>query len=265
MQRVTLAKTDLAVSRFIFGTASLFNAGRTPARRRLLEAAVEAGFTHFDTAPYYGFGQAERDLAPVLRSNPDLTVTTKVGIWSPGGENQGEASIFLRKAAGRLIPALSRPTIDFAVARAGAALEGSLRRLGRERIDCYLLHEPEPHLIATDEWQGWLEACQASGKVGEFGLAATPDRIAGFLKAGVNLGRVIQLPDSLTEHEADLLGQFGWPLQITYGYLSAAARQGAFDVAEVLGEALRRNAAGAIIVSTRRPERCATFARIAAG
>ena len=264
MQRVTLANTDLAVSRFIFGTASLFNAGRAPARQRLLEAAVDAGFSHFDTAPYYGVGQAERDLAPVLRANPGLTVTTKVGIWSPGGENQGEASIFLRKAAGRLIPALSRPTIDFAVARAGQALDGSLRRLGRERIDCYLLHEPELHLVATDEWQRWLEDCQASGKVREFGLAATPDRIAGFLAAGVRLGRVIQLPDSLSEHEADVLGQFGWPLQITYGYLSAAARQGPFDVAEVLGAALRRNADGAIIVSTRRPERCATLARIAA-
>lgn len=265
MQQITLAGTDLTVSRFIFGTAALFNAGRASTRQRLLAAAIDAGFSHFDTAPYYGFGQAERDLAPVLRANPNLTVTTKVGIWSPGGESQSAASIFLRKAAGRLIPALSRPAIDFAVARARQALEGSLRRLGRDRIDCYLLHEPVIGLVATEEWRRWLEQCQTSGKVGEFGLAATPDRIIGFLQAGVRLGRVIQLPDSLTEREADLLGKFGWPLQITYGYLSAAARRGTVDVAAVLGEALRRNPAGAVIVSTRRPDRCATFARIAAG
>jgi len=80
MQKITLPGTGLALSKFIFGTASLFNAGGAARRRALLEAATEGGFSHFDTAPYYGFGMVERDLAPDLRAYPELTVTTKVGI-----------------------------------------------------------------------------------------------------------------------------------------------------------------------------------------
>lgn len=62
MRRIILPGTALSVSRFIFGTASLFRAGRRSERLRLLDAAYDHGLTHFDTAPYYGFGSAERDL-----------------------------------------------------------------------------------------------------------------------------------------------------------------------------------------------------------
>lgn len=98
MRQVILPGTDLSVSRFSFGTASLFNVGSSKMRANLLAAAFDNGFTHFDTAPYYGFGTAERDLKPLLKAHPDITVATKVGIYSPGGEAQSTASVFLRKA-----------------------------------------------------------------------------------------------------------------------------------------------------------------------
>lgn len=265
MRTLTIPGSELVVSRFIFGTGSLFNAGDAAARQRLLHSAAEAGFTHFDTAPYYGFGLAERDLAPVLRAHPHVTLTTKVGIYSPGGEEQGAARVFLRKALGRAIPAISRPTIDFAVARARGALEGSLRRTGRERMDLYTLHEPSLPLLVTDEWQRWLEDCVSAGKVREFGMALTRDQLQPFLAAGVRIGTVIQLADSLDAREADILAAHGLPMQITYSYIGHAAQAGnPLSPPEVAGAALRRNRHGAVIVSTRKPERCATFAAIAA-
>ena len=135
MKSIKLPNTDLYVPRFIFSTASLFNAGNARERLSLLETAVDNGFSHFDTAPYYGFGMAERDLAPLLRRHPNLGVTTKVGLYSPGGEDQQSLSVLLRKGAGKLLPTLSRPVIDFTISRAQTALEGSLRRLRRESIE----------------------------------------------------------------------------------------------------------------------------------
>lgn len=258
---VTLAGTDLSVSRFVFGTASLFNAGGAGDREALLRAAVDAGFTHFDTAPYYGFGAAERDLAPVLRDNPQVTVTTKVGIYSPGGERQPDWAIFARKAIGRFLKPVSRPAVDFALGRAQAALSASLERLGCERVAIYMLHEPRIDLVATDEWQRWLEDEQRRGRVGAFGLALEAHLLEPFLRHAPGLAGVVQVLDSLDRREADLLSRHGHPLQITYGYVSAArARGDERPVATILAEALARNPAGAIIVSTRRADRLGQYA-----
>ena len=131
MNRVLIPGTDISTSRFIFGTASLFNVGTSRDRQKLLHLAIDKGFSHFDTAPYYGFGMAERDLAPLLASHHEVTVTTKVGIYPPGGELQSGPTIFLRKASGKIVRALSRRIIDGSVSRAQKSLEGSLKRLGR--------------------------------------------------------------------------------------------------------------------------------------
>lgn len=265
MQRIRLSGSQLETSRFVFGTASLFNAGSRMQRVRLLEAAVESGFTHFDTAPSYGFGLAERDLAPVLTRHPHVTVTSKVGIYAPGGEEQRASSVFFRKALGRVLPALSRPVRDWSVGRARQALEGSLRRLGRERIDLYLLHEPARAALAEDQWLRWLEDEVARGRVGQFGIAADARCVAPFLAGGSPIPRFVQTVDSLENREADKVLERGLPLGITYGYVSAALRaKRDVDVPKVLSAALRRNPGGAVIVSTRRERRLAEFARIAA-
>jgi D-threo-aldose 1-dehydrogenase len=265
LQQVVLPGTDFVVSRFIFGTASLLNAGDARTRQRLLDAVVDTGFTHFDTAPYYGFGIAERDLAPILHKHRNTSVTTKVGLYSAGGEAQSEQMVFLRKAAGRVLHALSRPTVDFSVKRARAALEGSLRRMGREQVEVYMLHEPLLPLLDTDEWLRFLGDARAAGKVRHYGLALTADRLAPFLSTQSALADLVQVCDSLADKEADILPRSGRPLQITYGYVSAARAAGSqLGVEDVLRAALQRNRDGAIIVSSRRKERLAQYAQLAA-
>lgn len=263
MQTVSIPGTTLSCSKFIFGTASLFNVGTKKRRVRLLEAAIASGFTHFDTAPYYGFGMAERDLSHVLKSHPNVTITTKVGIYSPGGENQSFNSILFRKSVGRFVRSISRASISFELNRAKLALEGSLRRLGRDHIEIYMLHEPEIELLDTDEWQNWLNNAVKEGKIGTFGLATTSDRLEPFLRHTPNISRVVQVLDSLDRKEADILLRYDRPLQITYGYISAARSRGnTTSVLQILQDAAKRNQDGAIIVSTKRQERLAQYSKL---
>jgi len=266
MRQILLPGCGLRLSRFAFGCARLFNAGGARRRQNLLRAAADCGFSHFDVAPSYGFGMAERDLAPLLRARPDLTVASKVGLYAPGGGDGCGAAIFLRKAAGKLAPALSKTQAVFSLARAKLSLEGSLRRLGRERLDLFLLHAPRIDLLATDEWLRWIEVLAAQGRIGAFGLAATrAGDVLDFLDRAPGLAAVIQCPDSLDLRQADPLIARGCPPQLTYGYVAAARRAGApeSEIAIVLRGALRRNPAGAVVASTRRPERLRAFTQAA--
>jgi D-threo-aldose 1-dehydrogenase len=263
VQETILPGTDLTLSRFVFGTSSLFRVGPRKKRVRLLAAAKDHGFTHFDTAPYYGFGTTERDLQPLLAAHPDVTVTTKVGIYPPGGENQSGLAVLLRKAGGRIWPALSRPTIDWGISQARKSLEGSLRRLGRGNIDLYMLHEPELPLLHTDEWLRWLEQEVIAGRVRRFGLALNAMGLGPFLETQSPFARVIQTTDSLDDHEADVLLRNGRPFQITYGYVSTAKkRHSKVDVPTILARALKRNPEGAIIVSTGKIKRLGQYPKI---
>jgi len=266
MRQITLPGCSLRLSRFVFGCASLFNAGGARRRANLLREAADCGFSHFDTAPSYGFGLAERDLAPLLKARPDLTVTGKVGLYAPGGEDGAYPSILTRKILGKVWPALSKAQVDFSLARAKESFEGSLRRLGRERLDLLLLHAPRVDLVASDEWLFWLDSLRAQGRIGGFGLAATRvEDILGFLDRAPALAGVAQCRDSLDRREADPLIARGQAPQLTYGYLAALRRSGAkIAVADALAQAMRRNPEGALVVSTRRPARLRIFAQAAA-
>ena len=225
----------------------------------MLFAAADAGFTHFDTSPYYGFGVAERELGALLAARPELTVATKAGLYAPGGENASNAAIIMRKAAGKIFPALTRPIVDLSVARARASLDASLKRLRRERVDLFFLHEPEVALLQTDEWLRWLEA---EDRVRHFGIALASTRLKAFLETDHPLARVVQTQDSLEAREADVLAAHGRPMQLTYGYLSSRDAAGRADAASTLAAALARNAAGSIVVSTTKLPRLQQYLNV---
>lgn len=263
MRTLILPGAGVRVSRFIFGTGGLLNVGGAARRQRLLLAAADAGFTHFDTSPYYGFGVAERDLAAVLKARPDVTFTTKVGLYPPGGADQHVTTALLRKLLGHGWASLSRPLVDFSLASGRRSLEDSLRRTGRERIDVYLLHDPVVNMVATEEWRKWLESCVDAGKVRSFGMALTAEAARPFLDGKTAFGEVVQLRDSVAGREADVLEHYGRPKQITYGYVSAALRADPrCSVADVLRAALARNPHGAIIVTSGHPERLRQYGEL---
>jgi aryl-alcohol dehydrogenase-like predicted oxidoreductase len=264
MRRVTLQGTDINVSRLSFGTASLHHLPTSRRRQDLLAAAFDYGFTHFDTAPYYGFGIAEQELGRFLKGRRGgVTVTTKIGLYSPSGAHPNTVSVWIRKIAGKVLPAFSRPVVDWTNAAAAKSLDSSLRRLEIDQIDLLLMHDPVSTAIQSDVFLDWFKKKQEDGRIRAWGLAGDANTMDTWLSTNHPLGMVLQVRDSLTGREADLVKCHGREMQITFGYLSSTSSPpGIPNAAEILTKALRRNVTGSILLSTRQLARVGELAAI---
>lgn len=246
---------SLNLPRLAFGTASLHHLHDARTRAALLDLAVELGLTHFDTAPLYGFGFAERELAALWRRHPGrITVATKVGLYPPGGSDQSAWQMWARKLGGRIWPALSRFHADFELSRAEASLGDSLRRLGSERVDLLLLHEPTLAALDPEAWLRWLEREQARGRIAHYGMSGPAEAL---LPLAQRLpGAVLQVADRPGSPASATVAAAGRVPRILFGYLSAAARGGAaVDGVRILADALRRSPQATVLFSSRQPAR----------
>ncbi len=112
----------------------------------VVNAAIEAGVTFFDTADIYGseYGLSETRLGAALKGKRDqVVVATKFG------HSEAPSPIPGRKG--------SRAYIR-------AAVEGSLRRLATDRIDLYQQHTPDAD-VPIEETLGALDELIREGKV----------------------------------------------------------------------------------------------------
>lgn len=263
MKYTVVENTDIQVSRIAFGTASLHHLFSSGQRQRLLHSAAKAGITHFDTSPYYGYGLAESDLGRFLHGNrSEFTLATKVGLYPWGITSRHVTSVWARKALGKAVPRVSTPIVNWQVDRARASLHSSLRRLKVDNIDFLFLHEPDPTLMNSDEFLQWIESEYAHGTVRACGVAGVADRVIPFVQDHHPLAAVVQTLDSLDKRQADFLVKYGRNFQFTYGYLSSMrdSRQ-AESPGNLIQKALQRNLTGAILVSSRSPERIAELAK----
>jgi aryl-alcohol dehydrogenase-like predicted oxidoreductase len=220
---------------------------------------VDIGITHFDTSPYYGFGLAEAELGRFGCRR--LTIATKIGLYPPVGTlGHRVSSLWVRKAVGKFIPTLSRPIVDWTVARAERSLGESLQRLNRDHIDILFLHEPRYSLSGSDELQLWLERERDRGRIAYWGLAGEPHVVREWMQLRPSGIDVVQTRNSLMCNEAVALSDRA--PDITYGYLSSPAPAN-MDGAAILREALRRNPRGAILFSTSNEARILKLRRIA--
>lgn len=260
----TIENTDVRVSRISLGTASLHHLFSAKQRQRLLAAATAAGISHFDTAPYYGYGLAEADLGAFMRGRRDVfTVATKVGLYPFGGAAHGVFGVWARKSVGKIYPRLSAPEVDWRVQRAADSLNASLKRLTTDYVDFLFLHEPDIGLVNAAEFLSWIEAEQSRGKVRHWGLAGLSVVLEPWLQINHSLARVIQTNDSICGHQADFILNRGRNLQFTYGYLSSQCRQGnAVQIDVLIQQALIRNSQGSILVSTRKAARIDEISRL---
>jgi D-threo-aldose 1-dehydrogenase len=134
-----------------------------------LDAAWEAGFRYFDTAPHYGLGLAERRLGAALAGRPrdELVVSTKVGrllVPNPGGEDRLDDSGFA-------VPARVRREFDFSRDGVLRSLEESLTRLGLDRVDIVYLHDPDEHWeAASTTGVETLAELRDQGMIGAIGV-----------------------------------------------------------------------------------------------
>jgi len=146
----------LAVHRLGFGAMRLTGTGVWgPPKDKaqslaVLRRAVELGVNFIDTADSYGPAVSEELIAEALYPYPrDLVIATKGG-WirpGPGLWAHDATPDHLRKA-----------------------VEGSLKRLRKERIDVYQLHIPDP-IVPLEASVGTLAELQAEGKIHLIGLS----------------------------------------------------------------------------------------------
>ena len=96
MREIQVPGITIGVPILGFGCSSLTSVGQKQALR-LLESAFDSGIRHFDTARYYGYGEAEGILGGFLKSyRGQVTVTTKFGIDPP--RRTSALQTFLSKA-----------------------------------------------------------------------------------------------------------------------------------------------------------------------
>jgi D-threo-aldose 1-dehydrogenase len=131
--------TGLTLPPIGFGTAPLGNLYQPvddETAEATITAAVRAGLLYADTAPYYGFGLAETRLGQAIAGNRDVVISTKVGrVLEPlAGSAERERHGFVDA------PALA-PVYDYSRDGILRSHEGSLKRLGRDRIDILYVHD----------------------------------------------------------------------------------------------------------------------------
>ncbi|ODT97591.1 MAG: hypothetical protein ABS83_06010 [Rhodospirillales bacterium SCN 65-16] len=165
MERRRLGRTGLQVSILGYGAGAvggLFTKGAAADQERALARAIEAGINYFDTAPIYGDGESERNLGRALKAlKADVVVGTKV----------------------RLV-AEHRNDVASAIVR---GMEESLKRLGRDHVDLFQLHNPLAAQdagdklavdIALEQVAPAMEKLKASGKTRFIGFSGVGEPAA---------------------------------------------------------------------------------------
>jgi len=194
-----LPGTGVTVSRIALGCGGfggigsaphLFGKGESEAEAfAIMDAAWEAGITLFDTADAYGGGRSESSIGKWLRAKGPrvrerVVLTTKV-FHSVVGDPTDHG--------------LSRERILRQV-------EGSLARLGVERVDLYMIHEPDPATPLAETLDA-LDSLVRAGKVGAIGACNT---------------EAWRLEEALRTSAGRGLARFGW-IQSSFSLLDRTA------------------------------------------
>jgi D-threo-aldose 1-dehydrogenase len=118
----------------------LFEAVDEETASAVVERAWERGIRYFDVAPLYGHGRSERFLGNVLRTKPrdEFTLSTKVGRLLRTQASGSRSDFVETEGVG--------PVFDFSAAGVQRSFEESLERLGLDRVDMLLIHDPDRHL-----------------------------------------------------------------------------------------------------------------------
>jgi aryl-alcohol dehydrogenase-like predicted oxidoreductase len=158
---------DLEVSVVGLGCNNFGRALDKAGSAAVVEAAIEVGINHFDTASNYGEGQSESFLGAALGGRrDDMIIATKVGVPIPGWEGSGGAA-----------PDYVREV-----------LERSLTELDTEFVDIYMVHFPDPNTPIEDTL-AVMSAMVDEGKVRQIGCSNfDPDQLTEALAISAERG-----------------------------------------------------------------------------
>ncbi|MFL5564123.1 MAG: aldo/keto reductase [Gemmatimonadaceae bacterium] len=115
--------------------------------REVIDAAINAGITLFDTADMYAEGRSEELIGRFVGERRDqVIIATKFGYEMPG-QGRGARPEYVRRA-----------------------LDASLKRLRTDYVDLYQQHVPDPD-VPIAETLGALDELVRAGKVKEIGCS----------------------------------------------------------------------------------------------
>lgn len=153
MEYITLRNSDLKVSRLCMGGCPMGGYGWGNVQEKdLLDAissAIENGINYFDTSDTYGLGQSEITLGKGIGDRREnVIIQTKFGVRRVNGET----------------------FYDNSPQYITEALENSLKRLGTDYVDIYVIHyrdgkTPLSEIVDT------LDMLKKQGKIRYFGLS----------------------------------------------------------------------------------------------
>lgn len=183
MNSRSLGQTGLKVSEIGFGSWAIggtseaagmqWGWGETPEADAIaaVRRARDLGVNFFDTADVYGDGRSEEMLGKALASDWD-----KVYVASKAGN-------VVRNGVGGK---------DWSREHLVHSCEASLKRLHKDVIDLYQLHNPSEDEIRNGDWPETLELLQKQGKIRWYGISVfLPEEAMAVLERGK--GHVIQL------------------------------------------------------------------------
>ncbi|PPF34624.1 aldo/keto reductase [Pseudoclavibacter sp. AY1H1] len=148
-QPLALDGTSVHLTPLVLGTMSFGDTVEASTALEIFESAVESGITGIDTANGYAKSTTETLIAPaVARFRDRIVLATKAGMpHADAGDSSPLSAKGLR-----------------------ASVEGSLRRLGVDRIDLFYLHQPD-RSAGLAETMGTVAELHAEGKIGALGVS----------------------------------------------------------------------------------------------
>ncbi len=159
MERVRLSQ-QVEFSRMIYGMWRLADGDDTSpsAVRAKIDTCLAQGITTMDQADIYGGYAAEALLGAALKAAPALRdkieIVTKCDIVAPAGKYADKRVKYY----------------DTSAAHIAASIDASLANMAIERIDCLLIHRPDPMMDHVETGRA-LDAAVLSGKVRTVGVS----------------------------------------------------------------------------------------------
>ena len=154
MNYINLGKSPLKVSKLCFGAMSFGYANDESESTQLVNRALDLGVNFFDTAAAYTDGKSEEYLGRALKNVRDqVVISTKFGCRQENGTGVND-----------------RDSSRYHIIR---AVETSLKRLGTDRIDLYIMHMPHNEMN-LEETLSALDDLVHQGKVLYIGCSNFP-------------------------------------------------------------------------------------------
>jgi aryl-alcohol dehydrogenase-like predicted oxidoreductase len=170
LDSVTLGRSDLRITRIVYGAMAPRQDIDPEERKRTLHAALDAGITSIDTAPLYEFGRSEQIIGEVIKGRRgEVQLLTKVGVrWD---DNHGELLFHGTGPDGaeHVVRRDSRPR------SVRQDVEGSLQRLRTDVLDLVQVHQLDARTPVA-ETMGELVRLRDEGKLRCIGVSNYPKR-----------------------------------------------------------------------------------------